>query len=338
MPHALQSVDLNLPQWIGATELQPVEDGLKPWWLPTRLLPFLDVRTRFQAGNPSGVRLRLATTSTTLELEVLPEEKEQRWFDLTSDDTLLGRVTLEPGQTLVRFAGLPATSKTLELWLNHMYTPVVVRALRVDGDAAVSQAPPTGRKRILFHGSSISHGRQADGPSESWTMGAARLAQLDPVNLGLGGACQLEPIVATFLRDQPADYINLCLGVNVVLGAFMAPRSFRAGVIGLIDRIRERHPVTPIAVQSGIYVDKPAETTLNGAGMSMQTSRAVVKEVVELFITHGDRKLMYTDGLSLFGPADASMLFDQLHPDGQGHRLFSQRWHDIVWPELRRLG
>lgn len=337
MTDSLKTIDLNLPHWVGAAELEHTPQGIKPWRLPVKMLDFLEARTRFQAGNPSGVRLRFATTSRVVELAVLPEPKESRWFDLLSDDTLLGRVELASGQAIVRFEDLPAGDKTLELWLNHMYSPVVVGAIRIEAGAAASQVPLSNRQRILYYGSSISHGRKADGPSESWTMGAARMAKLDPVNLGVGGACTLETAVARFIRDSQADYFNFCLGVNMMMGATHAPRVFRSAAIGLLQLVREKHPQTPIAVQSPIFIQGQAEHTPNAVGMSMQSCREQVREVVQTFIAHGDRHIVYTDGLELFNADDAHLLIDGVHPSGQGQRLMSQRWHDIVWPQLRTL-
>ncbi|MFN2351945.1 MAG: hypothetical protein ABR497_08365, partial [Kiritimatiellia bacterium] len=157
----MYALDLRSVEWVGAMDLEPQPDGgLKPWRLPLAMLDFLDERTRFQAGNPSGVRLRWAGCMRRIEMEVAPSGK-QRWFDLTVDDQLAGRVELASRASSLVFDGLPPGDKVVELWLNHMYDPVIVRALRAD--AAARPAPPSGKKRILFHGSSITHGRGAAG-------------------------------------------------------------------------------------------------------------------------------------------------------------------------------
>lgn len=335
----LMNVDLAIPQWVGAAELQTHEQGhIQPWRLPLNMLDFLEDRTRFQAANPSGVRLRFASNTRNVYLTVEPEPKLERWFDLLADGRLAGRVKLDASQTAVHFEQLPAGEKTLELWLNHMYAPVTIVSLEVDADASFASAPKELRKRILFYGSSISHGRKADGPSESWTVGAAHLAELEPINMGLGGACTMEPAVARHLRDQSADYLSFCLGVNVVAGVTHSPRVFRSAVIGLIQTVREKHPHTPLAVQSGIFLDGPLEHTPNVIKMSMQSSREQIAQIVALFKKHGDKKIIYTDGLELLGPADAHLLIDGVHPGGEGHRLMSQRYNDIVWPQLKKLG
>lgn len=340
MMHKLVSVDLAAVDWFGAAEVQRQADGtLKPWRLPTCLLPLLEDRTRFQAGNPSGVRLCLTTDATRVVLEVNPEPTLDRWFDLIADDELVGRVELPPGETKVAFTLSESKRRHVELWLNHMYAPVVVRRLCVNDGATVDTPRPITRPRLLFYGSSISHGRQADGPSETCIVGAARSVGLEPINLGLGGACTMEPVVAQFIRDTPADYLSFCLGINVQAGVTHSPRAFRSSIIGLIRIVREGHPTTPLAVQSPLYVDGPAEHTPNQLGMSLQGCRDIVAEVVRTLIAAGDRRLVYTDGLELFSRADAEQYIvnDGIHPHGRGHRLLSQRYAQVVWPRLAAL-
>lgn len=341
MPDLVKAIDLSLVHWVGAAELEHSAAGVRPWRLPLAMQDFLEPRSRTEVGHPSGVRLRFGTNSNVVELEVVPHETSPRWFDLTQDERLLGRVTLEPGQSIVRFDGLPSGDKTLELWLHHLYAPVVVKSLRISQDASAKQVPLSTQKRILFYGSSISHGRQADGPTEAWTIGAARLAGLDPYNLGLGGACTLETSVARFIRDAQADYLSFCLGVNMVGSVTHSKQSFRSAVIGLLLLVREKHPTTPIAVQSPIHATTHHEHTPNAAGLNLILCREIIQEVVQTFASHGERHLHYTDGHTILGPMDAAAgcyMDDGVHPNGQGQRLMSRRWVEHVWPALQKLG
>jgi lysophospholipase L1-like esterase len=333
----MKPIALMKPEWIGAMDLQVHPGGkVQPWRLPLELLDFLDPRSRFQAGNPSGVRIRFTSTTrcVVLEVEAVPELK--RWFDLLVDDKLAGRVELAPGQTEIVFDHLPEGEKVLEIWLNHMYSPVVVSALKIDDDASLEKAPPTDKKRILFHGSSISHGRQAAGPTESWTVGAGRLAGLDPINLGLGGGCILQPSVARVIRDLSADYLSFCFGANVVMGYTHNERSFRTDVAGFIQIVREGHPETPLAIQGPIFC-RSFEEFEDKKKFSLVQCRKALMEVVECFQKHGDRKIFYGGDLEHFGSDDESLLIDSVHPNAEGHRLMSRRYADLVWPRLRAL-
>jgi lysophospholipase L1-like esterase len=93
-----------------------------------------------------------------------------------------------------------------------------------------------------------------------------------------------------------------------------------------------------LAVQSPIYCDGKAETTPNTLGMHLPLCRQIIAEVVATFQKHGDRHIIYTDGLDLWTPAEAPLMFDGLHPDGAGHRLLAQRYVQVIWPRLRALG
>jgi lysophospholipase L1-like esterase len=333
----MKSTDVMALEWVGVADLQVhAGGGIQPWRLPVDLLDFLDPRARFQAGNPSGVRIRFASSTRRVVLDVEPDAAQQRWFDLVADEGLLGRVVLEPGQTEVTFDGLLGGVKVLELWLNHMYAPVIVRALRIDADASCERAPRCTLQRILFHGSSITHGRQAAGPTETWPVGAARLVGLDPINLGLGGACRLGPSIARVIRDLPADYLNFCFGANVVMGASHNERAFRAGTIGFIQIVREGHPNTPLSIQGPIF-SRPYETFEEPEKFSLVRCRQVLAEVVECFQRHGDRRIFYGGDLELFGEPDEALLIDGVHPGAEGHPLMSRRYVDTIWPRLKAL-
>jgi len=333
----MQTVDIRQVEWAGAMELEAHAGGaLQPWRLPRALLDFLDFRTRFQAGNPSGVRLRFASNTRRVRLQVEPVPKDKRWFDLVSDERLAGRVELLPGDSAVAFEDLPPGEKILEIWLNHMYAPVIVHGLQLDDRSSFERAPPAKKQRILFHGSSISHGRGAAGPAEAWPAGAARLLGLDPVNFGLGGACRLEPAVARVIRDQPADFLSFCLGVNVVMGRTHNERAFRSGVVGFVQIVREKHALTPLVIQGPIFC-RQAETYPDPEQFSLVRCRQVLREVVECFRKHGDRKIIYGGDLEMLGAPEENMLCDGVHPGPEGHRLMSRRYTDLVWPRLAAL-
>ena len=333
----MRQVDLMEPAWVGAAEVAAVADGgVRPWRLPVGDLGLLDERAQFQAGNPSGVRLRFTSDTQRVLMTVEPEAERTRWFDLLADGALVGRVELAPEQEEVTFDGLVGGEKTLELWLNHMYAPVVVRGLQVDAGATFKRAEPTSQQRLLFYGSSISHGRKAAGPTESWPVGAARRVGVEPINLGLGGACIMQPTLARHIRDTSADYLNFCIGINMVTGYTHNERSFRTAVTGFIQIVREGHPDTPLAIQSPIHCG-PIETSDEKASFPLVRCREILAEVVDCFQQRGDERILYTDGLDVLGAEDEGCLFDGIHPDAEGHPLMSQRYAERVWPRLQAL-
>ena len=104
----------------------------------------------------------------------------------------------------------------------------------------------------LHHGSSISHGSNADSPSTTWPALAAAAGGVELVNLGFGGSALLDPFTARTMRDTPADLISVKIGINLVNLDLMRVRAFGPAVHGFLDTIREGHPTTPLLVVSPI--------------------------------------------------------------------------------------
>jgi hypothetical protein len=241
----------------------------------------------------------------------------------------------------VRFAGLPARDKHVEIWLPHTETTELV-ALRTDAPAepVVSTRPVW-----LHHGSSISHGSNAASPSTTWPALAAAAAGVDLVNLGFGGSAMVDQFVARVLRDTPADRISVKLGINVVNADVMRRRAFGSAVHGFLDTVRDGHPDTPLLLVSPILCPIHEQTPGPGAveigetGLRFRATgdpadRAMgrlaledVREVLaEIAAARGD--VTYLDGRELYGAPDVEShpLPDALHPDAETHALIASRF------------
>jgi hypothetical protein len=361
---------------MGALDLDRRDTGITPRRLPDWTRPQVPVFMEVMVTMPSGVRLEFATTSPTIELEVLLTRLELlalrraggAAFDLAidGDEIRTQRVTggnkivmdlrsrdsfelVEGEASRVRFEGLPARNKHCELWLPPN-AAVELRALRVDDGAEVRAVPVRARRRWVHHGSSISHCSEAHSPTRTWPAVAARLADLDLLNLGLGGNCHLDPFVARAIRDEQADAISLKLGINVVNLDTLKERTFAPALHGFLDTIREGKPDTPILVVSPIICpsaeDRPGPTVLgeNGAfvtipghdevragSLSLRRIREILATAVDLRRSAGDRNLHYLDGLQLFGRDDVGDLPDALHPNGDGYVRMGERFASLAF-------
>ena len=127
------------------------------------------------------------------------------------------------------------------------------------------------------------------------------------------------------IRDLPADFISMKVGINIQGNGSLNLRTFRPAIIGFIEIVREKHPDTPLAVVSPIY-SPPREETLNAVGFSLQGMRQEVAAAVTAIQAHGDSNVHYVDGLKLFGPEYAHLLPDQLHPDSEGYKILGQNF------------
>lgn len=357
----------------GALDLQRTSEGFMPRRLPAWMDaqmpdPGLDMMSRMTAG----VRLVFETDSTSVHLDVLEtglqiagEERREATFDLFSNDSFVARRHVRAGRTIcvdrsrvppgisimagtastVAFDGLPAGPKVLELWLPQSAS-VELRGLHL---APGANLVPSHRRRRqwLHHGSSISHGMEASGPSATWPAVAARALGLELTSFGFAGQCLVDGAVARAMRDQPADIISLKLGINVVNWDAMRERAFVPAVHNFLDIIREVHRVTPLVVISPIFcplVELTAGPTLRSANglhvpariaeladgaLSVGRIRELLLSIVERR-QRADPHLQYLDGLRLFGADEVDDLPDLLHPHAEAHVRMGKRFASFV--------
>lgn len=357
----------------GALELERTEHGVLPHRLPARArAQCADGQLAMAEAQPSGVRLVFRTRAGVVELDTLRTRvgyqglplRPDGVYDLLVDgapvaraSTTGGRVRLldmttgstqnRPGPAgTVRFEGLPARAKDVEIWLPHTEMTELV-ALRTD--APVETVAP-GRRRVwLHHGSSISHGSNAESPSTTWPALAASLGRVDLVNLGFGGSALLDPFTARAMRDTAADLVSVKIGINLVNADLMRLRAFGPAVHGFLDTIRDGHPETPLLVVSPILCPIHEDTPGPGAvdldsgtlrfratgdpaerasgKLTLTVVRAELARIVAQRAAD-DPNLHHLDGLDLYGEPDHAELPlpDRLHPDAATHRRIAERF------------
>ncbi|MFE6198257.1 GDSL-type esterase/lipase family protein [Streptomyces sp. NPDC057838] len=379
------------PDWIttpltadllrGALDVERTEHGLLPHRLPAGArAQNTDGQLAMAESQPSGVRLAFRSAATAVELDILRTKRDYTGFpsrpdglyDLLVDGHPAGQAPANGGNVLtidmttwngtmtegpvgtVRFTGLPAREKDVEIWLPHNETTELV-ALRTD--APVAPAPERGRRVWLHHGSSISHGTDAASPTGVWPAVAASLGGVELINLGLGGSAMLDPFTARAMRDTPADLISVKMGINIVNQDAMRLRAFGPALHGFLDTIREGHPDTPLLVVSpihcAIHEDTPGPTApdLSAIGegrllfaamgdpaevptgkLTLRTVREEMARIVRQRAAD-DPNLHYLNGLDLYGESDAAALPlpDRVHPDAATHRHIGERFAERVF-------
>lgn len=368
----------------GALGLPPGRHGTGVSRLSLRsLAQTLDPELTAIASSPSGVRLELRTDADSLQVEM--HMTRLQVFDRPGADLVLDvvvdggeprRVEVEGGAVLhlrgpqgstledaaplvVTLDGLGAFEKDVEVWLpNNGFAELC--AVRVPDGATVCRVDRQ-RVRWVHYGSSISHCIEARRPTETWPVAVARRHDLDVVNLGLAGHCQVDQHVARDIRDLEPDLISLKIGVNVVNHDSFRERTFVPAVHGFLDTLRERLPTTPILLLSPIICPPveagpgPTLPTEDGqfyaptrdpevakGALSVSRIRELLAVIAAKRFAAGDANLAYLSGLELFGPPDAHDLHDSLHPSPEGYLLIADRFDarvfgtDGVWAD--RLG
>jgi hypothetical protein len=359
----------------GILDTQATPKGLRLLRLPvTTTSRVLDPALAWTASVPSGARLEVMTNSTSVEFDVqlmrmaLPgrpaapavidlvvdgELRDVRRSDTGHVLQVTGRggadiELIRGGPDTIRFDGLGGGEKRLEVWLPHNAS-LELRGLRLDDGASVRPAEPA-RQRWVHYGSSISHCLEADRPTGVWPAVAARQAGVDLMSLGLAGQAQLDQAVAKSIRDLPADFISMKVGINVVNGDTMRERTFVPAVHGFLDTVREGHPRTPLVVVTPIICplveEHPGPTLTDARGhihvvdrsedlaqgaLSLSRIRELLTSIVELRQQEGDRHLHLMSGLDLFGSGDVGDLPDGLHPNAEGYRRMGARFYGLAF-------
>ena len=308
--------------WQGAISLQQTDGWVMPWRIPyedRRLFPPDALQQR--AAMPAGVRIAFHSDTVTVAGQIEPYA-EIAVLDLYCDGRFHGSVALTE-QGSFAFQDLPPGEKLIELWLPQ-FGEFRLKTLEIsDGAAVIPYDDP--RPRWTTYGSSITHCRTAESPSQTWPAIAAREHGLNLTCLGYGGNCHLEPMIARMIRDLPADFISMKVGINILGNGSLNLRTFGPAIIGFIEIVREKHPDTPFVVISPIY-SPPREETPNAVGFSLQGMRDEVEAAVNAIQAHGDSNIHYVDGLKLFGPEYAHLLPDQLHPDAEGYKVLGHNF------------
>lgn len=322
----------------GAISLERIDKGIVPWRIPLADKELFESPLQGRAIMPAGVRSTIVSDTRSLRAEVghfNPENQGYdlwpRYYDVLVDHKLHQRIRFAEVTGTITVENLPAKEKLIELWLPQP-SATFISSIAIDADASLVPFRDS-RPKWIVYGSSITHCREAAGPSEAWPAIVANQYDLNLISLGFGGQCHIEPMVGRMIRDLEADYISLCLGINVMIHETYAPRTFRAAVIGLLTTIRDRHERTPIALVSSIC-NPPREQTPNRLGLTLVDVRRVLWETVELFRSRGDDRMFYISGLDLFGPEYLPFLPDQLHPNAEGYRLLAKRYSKTVMPHF----
>lgn len=311
--------------WGGVASLEQGPDWIKPWRIPHEDQDLYSPGISDLAGRAemaSGVRLRFATDATQCTLHTEPLDEDGN-FDLYADGHLRATVDFVAGQTATPFVDLPSGKKEVEIWLSQAM-PVLVRSVELPEGTSLERSEDH-RLKWVTYGSSITHCKTAGSPSFTWPGVVARGKDFNLTSFGFGGQCHADPMMARLIRDQPADFLSVKIGINIYGGSSLGPRAFRPAIIGTIATIRDGHPNTPFAVCSPIW-GHDRETTPNAVGLTLQQMRVEVREAVESFRRRGDANIYYVDGLNLFGEDLAHLLPDNLHPDAEGYRLLGENF------------
>jgi len=312
--------------WQGAVSVEKTDQWVKPWRLQfDELELFSPEALRMRAGMPSGVRISFRSDTAEVAGRIVSQD-DMAPIDLCCDGEVVGSVPMA-GQEEFRFDGLPEGEHLIELWLPQ-FGEFRLCSLDVSDGAYVAEFEDD-RPRWITYGSSITHCRQAESPTQTWPAIVARERGLNLTSFGYGGQCHLDQMVARMMRDLPADFVSCCFAANVFGSGSLGPRSFRPAVIGQVKTIRDGHPDIPIVLMSCICLSG-REGDQNAVGFTLDAMREEVAAAVEALRACGDENVHYVSGLDVFGPDLAHIQPDGVHPNAEGYKVLGRNFLDKV--------
>lgn len=325
----------------GCVSIENTSEGLVPWRLRHRDRTFIDPELLKRVLCTSGVRLQLHTSATALRLSATPCVTLSGFagrgagFDLVIDGEYRQTVAIpEEGHGEVTFSDLPPGEKEVTIFFP-VHLSVTLHSVEIAGHGEGLPALPEAPRWITY-GSSITHCRGASSPAFTWPAIVARERGWAHWNMGYGGQCRFDPIVARTIRDMPAERISLCLGINTSEGAY-ALRTWRPAIEGFLMTVRDGHPETPLLIVSPILSPPLEETDIPPCTIALKTMRSQLEEIVACFCEAGDAHLHYLDGLRIIGPGDEATMPDELHPDADGIRLMARRFLEHAPPHWQGI-
>ncbi|MFN2352070.1 MAG: SGNH/GDSL hydrolase family protein [Kiritimatiellia bacterium] len=337
----MQVIQVSEPFIQGALSVKRVGDVIYPCRLPYQrrhLFPSPGDSLMDRALCASGVRLRLQTDAESVSLTFAPlaapnyKVIQDHVFDVVIDNEIVQSVHCPEAAREVVFDRIGAGLRTIELWLPPS-CPVGLKKLKAR-KATIMRPLPDRRPLWVTWGSSITHCVRAGSAARTWPATVARKHNLNLLSLGFGGACHLDPTVAMVIRDLPASYISMKLGINAVSNS-LSTRTYPALVTAAVAIVREKHPYTPVALISPI-ASPPRENTPTQTGYTLEGMRADMAAVHRNLTMAGDMRLYYVSGMDLFGMDDIQRYAtDLLHPNAEGMDLQAQRFSELVMPLLQ---
>ena len=274
------------------------------------------------ALSTAGVRLVFSTSATQITLRAWDtghEPEEEAVVSVWQNDTCVASSNHRNpgGEIRVEFTLTADGARTITLYLPYV-TRLEPIALGVRHGHTLSPVDPAPHVWAAY-GDSITQGRTATDPGLTYVAQAARLAGVEPLNLGFRGWARGEPGVAMMLADMEFDALSLLMGVNVRVSSWLDTAAWRETFRNFIELVRIGHPTTPILVISilschGDFTD----TTPDARGVTVAALREAEHEVVVQRQSDGDTQIRLIDGTTIIGPGDLVLTPDGVHPNDAG--------------------
>jgi hypothetical protein len=199
-------------------------------------------------------------------------------------------------------------SRQVELWLAHC---AQMKLLELSADDPLHPIETRG-PRWLVLGDSITQGAEAQYPVNIGVCRAARQANLNLLNLGVGSA-HAEKELADQLPDGSFDLVSIAYGLNDYAKS-LPPADYAAAMATITGRVRQQWPRAPIFMISATSMRDESEA--NQLGLRVQHYRDILRTLTLPPST------WIIDGPTL--TPDIGGIIDNCHPTDDGFATYAQ--------------
>ena len=279
----------------------------------------IHARWKLTGKNLAGNNIT-AIASSGLDLYAKSDEGRWRWLGV-------GKPTKVPDNTDVLVTGIPATPREFMVYLP-LRNGLASLEIGVPKGAGITPGParPTGRKAILFYGTSITHGIGASRAGMTHVAMLGRTFNREVFNLGFSGNGRMEPEVIKFVAElDPAVFVLDCLPN---MGAAMTAERTVPGV----KQLRAAHPDTPILlVEDRVYANS---FLIEGRLAGHEANHAALREAYATLQVENVKNLYYLKGDDLLGQ-DGEGTVDGSHPTDLGFMRQAAEFEKVLRPILK---
>ncbi len=260
-----------------------------------------------------------ATGVSGLDLYVLHEGK-WLWAGVTMPSKQEAQYTL--------ISGMEKKMREYMLYLP-LYNGVETLEIGVPEKAAFEAIAPHRDGTIVYYGTSIAHGGCASRPGMAYTAILGRRLNVPVINLGFSGSGRMEMEMADLIRElDPAVFVFDTL-------PNMSPDQVAERAIPFIQKIRDKHPTTPILLVedrsfSNAYL-RP------GTMAEHELRRKHLKTAFDHFKAAGDKNIYYLSANDLLGEnEDQDGTVDSSHPNDLGMYRQTNKLESVLRPILKK--
>lgn len=209
-----------------------------------------------------------------------------------------------------------------------LYSDLVSCKVCVPKGSRIEKMQSPFRHRIVFHGSSFTHGIGCSRAGMSYPMQFMRRTGLQVVPMGFSGHCMMQPYFADMLADLEAD--------AYVFDPFSNPSAklIEERLMGFIDRMVKAHPGKPMIFQKTIYWEKDNFNTKHAA--EIRRRWAVTDSIMSIACKkYEDVYYICPDAARKDGESSTA---DGVHPNDHGYSLWEQSIEKPILTILFKYG